>query len=718
MGKRPAARDVENALQKALNLAKMTDKTDKVYYSQLFYAFLTDESEYGLMSVLKQSNMIPIDVFVEKIKDVIANLPKIEEGQVLYYKNNKHDIYSPSLNRILDVAAQNTDFDEYNYADVVLNAYSINHELSSLFKEFHLQKKKLGREIEAYMVDVMFKDGVYITTDADFTEEMLIAEESSRHSKKGDGKEKRSEIDAYTTNITKSIIKELENPCIGRDKELVECMTHLKKFGKNSIVLLGDAGVGKTKLVDGLAWCYHKYIDPTTSFYELNLAAMMAGTTYRGMFEERANTLLKTLTANKGQIVLFIDELHTITGAGEDSKLDFSNILKPYLASGKVTVIGATTYEEYKLRLEKDKAIKRRFQPIHIEELDKENTIHILRKLSEKWKQISEIEIDEKALDDIYWFCDKYLVDLTFPDKAITVLDELYARKKISNTDFFTKFTNNNVSNEKRITSFETRQYLTTKYGVNLEPNISRIKSEAIGQESIIDEIVQKLKLKHLLNQKGKPKGSFLFAGRQGSRKSTVAKLLGKEFYGDKGLIVVDCAQYSEAMSINDFLGSPKGYVGYESGVSVLDKIKKQKRGILVFENIDKAHTSFQDLLLRPLSEGRILDREANDISVEEFTFIFTTNAISTSNKIAFGTNSNTTINSSRFSRDFLGKMEYTFMFNPPNTDTLKKVYELKAIDYGLNEAQIAKFISSVDFENVGGLDGLLENFVVAELGL
>ena len=437
-------------------------------------------------------------------------------------------------------------------------------------------------------------------------------------------KKKSSSIKEFTTELT-AIAKDFDD-VIGREKEINRVMQILVRRKKNNPVLVGEAGVGKTAIVEGLAKKIALNKVPkqlqNKKIYSLDIGSLIAGTKYRGEFEKRMKVILDELKKDK-EPILFIDEIHMIVGAGAagNSSMDVANLLKPALSRGEIRCIGATTYEEYKNHFEKDKALNRRFQKIDIKEPSIEDTIKILKGLKNRYEEFHNVRYSEEALKSAASLAKKYLREKFLPDSAIDLIDEAGAKFKLKGKKLITK-----ADIESIVASIANIPKSATNNEIeklrNLEVNL---KSKVFGQDIAIKELVKVIKRKKAgLTREDKPIGSFLFVGPTGVGKTEIAKqlanILGINF------LRFDMSEYQEKHSVAKLIGSPPGYVGYEKGGLLTESIRKQPHTVLLLDEIEKAHPDIVQILLQVMDNATLTDNDGRKADFRNVILIMTSN--------------------------------------------------------------------------------------------
>ena len=509
-------------------------------------------------------------------------------------------------------------------------------------------------------------------------------------------------LDKYGKNLTLVASQNKIDPVIGREKEIERAIQILSRRTKNNPVFIGDPGVGKTSVAEGLAANIASGNVPDNLvgkvLYTLDMGSMLAGAKYRGEFEERIKQVVDEVVKN-GNIILFIDELHTIIGAGStgESTIDASNILKPVLSRGDIQIIGATTIDEYRKHIEKDSALERRFQPVLITEPTKEETIKILEGLREKYESHHNVKITDEAIVAAVDLSIRYITDRFLPDKAIDLIDESASRVRLREINSQKSILNS----EKYILSKEINDELNRDIGKNLDLDISTKSSQGIVNieipkksyigivdKEIIAEVVELwtgvpvnkiveeeaerlLNLEEILHGRvvgqdqavksisrairrsraglkdpKRPIGSFLFLGPTGVGKTELCKALAEVQFGDENQIIrIDMSEYMEKHAVSKLIGSPPGYVGYNEGGQLTEKVRRNPYSVVLFDEIEKAHDDVFNILLQILDDGRLTDSKGRMVDFKNTILIMTSNVGATKiNKknhqvLGFGTN-------------------------------------------------------------------------------
>ena len=477
------------------------------------------------------------------------------------------------------------------------------------------------------------------------------------------------------------------DPVIGRETEVQRLITVLLRRTKSNPVLIGEAGVGKTAVVELLAQKISKEQVPPQligkRIFEIDLAGMLAGTKFRGQFEERLKNVIKALEKHQ-EIIAFIDEIHLLAGTGSaEGAMDAANILKPALARGKIKLIGATTFDEFKKSIEKDSALNRRFQSVQVEEPSLNETIDILKGLREKYEKYHNIEVSDEVLGEIVDMSARYIFDRQMPDKAIDILDEagaLAVSEKVSKPNKISEFSREiEKLNEKQIRAAENEDFegaalyktrisqlrkklseeeqkaksskkinLTSDYvarAISLKTNIpvqkisknqakilqnleKHLSKKVIGQSEAIEKISKAIRRnKSGISDENRPIGSFIFLGPTGVGKTELSRQLANEvFGGSKSLIKIDMSEFGEKHKTSQLLGAPAGYVGYGEGGTLTEKVRRQPYSVVLFDEIEKAHPDTFNLLLQLLEDGELTDSQGRKVSFKNTVVILTSN--------------------------------------------------------------------------------------------
>ena len=458
-------------------------------------------------------------------------------------------------------------------------------------------------------------------------------------------------LDAYGRDLTRLALQGKLDPVVGREQEIARTLRILSRRRKNNPILLGEPGVGKSAIVEGLAQQLIHTDAPELQdkrIISLDMAVLVAGTMYRGQFEERMKNVLQELRRHP-EIILFIDEIHTLMGAGNGSgSLDAAGILKPALARGEVQCIGATTLEEYKKTIEKDGALERRFQKIIVPPATADETKSILERLAPFYSDYHHVNYSPEAIEACVRLADRYITDRAFPDKAIDVLDEAGAlvsgrqdppTAQPSNTQ--TAQPSNSPTAEGTPTVSDTDiaevvsiisgvpvQRVATAEGQRLRELDATLRSRVIGQDEAVSQVVKAIRRSRMgLADPGRPIGSFFFLGPTGVGKTYLAQCLAEEMFGSKDALVrFDMSEYAEKHTASLMVGAPPGYVAHEEGGRLTEAVRRKPYSIILFDEIEKAHPDIFNVLLQVLDEGRLTDRQGHTVDFRNTIIIFTSN--------------------------------------------------------------------------------------------
>ena len=552
-------------------------------------------------------------------------------------------------------------------------------------------------------------------------------------------------IDELGTNLTERARSGQIDPVIGRDNEVKRMIETLNRRNKNNPVLIGEPGVGKTAIAEGLALKMVEGDVPTKllnkEVYLLDVASLVANTGIRGQFEERMKQLIEELQ-NNPEIIVFIDEIHLLVGAGtaESSQMDAGNILKPALARGDLQIIGATTLKEYR-QIEKDAALERRFQPIIVKEPTQEEATLILQGLKDRYEKFHEVTYSDDVIESFVTLSNRYIQDRFLPDKAIDLMDEVGSRHNLANSEQDTaslekkmkdiveakekaaeeenyeeaanlryqeiqlqkqldKANEQPQAKKDEITVEDVQLIVEEKTGIpvtklqseeqaQMRDLATNLRENVIGQDSAVDHIAKAVRRSRAgLKSKNRPIGSFLFVGPTGVGKTELSKVLAEELFGTKDALVrLDMSEYMERHAVSKIIGSPPGYVGHEEAGQLTEKIRHNPYSIILLDEIEKAHPDVQNMFLQIMEDGHLTDSHGRTVSFKETVIIMTSNAGTGKKEISVGFEkqdesvTQLEVLSDFFKPEFLNRFDAIVTFNELSKENL-----LQIVDLMLNE--------------------------------
>lgn len=557
------------------------------------------------------------------------------------------------------------------------------------------------------------------------------------------GKKKRKYLDTYGINLTKRALNNEVDRVIGRDREIDRVIQILNRRTKNNPVLIGEPGVGKTAIAEGLAVRITDKKVPAKLYdaevYLLDLTAIVAGTQFRGQFESRMKSLIDEAKDN-GNIILVIDELHNIIGAGDvqGGAMNAANILKPALSKGEIQVIGATTLEEYRKHIEKDSALARRFQPVIVDEPSEQETIEILKGIRQYYEEYHQVIIPDEVIASAVKLSERYINDRYLPDKAIDVIDEASSRANLKNlglvelkslkqelavieektkeaaqnTDYekAAEYKADQCRVEKQIKETEDKckdVFLTTddiaavieawtkipvksvteEEAIKLLSLEERLHRRVIGQDKAVEDLSKAIRRNRLGFRKMKKPSSFIFVGPTGVGKTELVKALACELFGSEdALIRIDMSEYMEKHTVSKLIGAPPGYVGYDEGGQLTEKVRRKPYSVILLDEIEKAHPDVFNMLLQILEDGRLTDNQGRTVYFDNTVIIMTSN-LGTDFKasgIGFSIEQNKAMEShvkdelrQFFRPEFLNRVDDTIIFKNLSKEELYKIIEL-----------------------------------------
>jgi ATP-dependent Clp protease ATP-binding subunit ClpA len=541
-------------------------------------------------------------------------------------------------------------------------------------------------EKKSICVYYLEKGGIDKAKFAEFINNELEEEQSEEEEMSS---EARRALRAFTTNLNDQVKKGKVDPIIGRAEELESLALALGRRSKNNVLMVGDPGVGKTAIAEGLAYNIENGNVPSFlkeyKVYNLDIGAMLAGSKYRGDFEERFKLVLQALQ-KQGKTIMFVDEAHMMSGAGAaggNSSNDLANMLKPALTKGDLKVVASTTWEEYRKYFEKDRALMRRFQRVVVGEPSKETTKEILTGIKKYYEDYHNTIITQEAIDAAVKLSVKYQSDKKLPDKAIDLIDVACARFKVNDDESEEKIvTEENIQFElAKMLNLPTEQVAEreTSNLANLEANIKKV---VYGQDTAIEQIVDKI----LVSQAGlkaddKPVGAFVFMGPTGTGKTETAKALANQL--GVTLVRIDMSEYMEKHSVSKLIGSPPGYVGHEENAGILiTKLQESPNCVLLLDEIEKAHPDVSQILLQVMDNGKLTGSNGKEADARNCTLILTTNLgakDAEKNTIGFGGDGDNHVYEDKalkkfFSPEFRNRLDGVIIFNKLGKPVMMKI--------------------------------------------
>ena len=690
----------------------------------------------GVAAKVLEENGVDVNRVIDLVSQLIAPNPTIQTAS--------RTTYTPRARRVI----------ENSYREAVrfkANQIGTEHILIAILRESDSVAGRLlntmGINIQKLYLDLLSAMG----EDAPAVRDDLQSGRGSRNTNA------TPTLDEYSRNLTQMAREGKLDPVIGREKEIRRLIQILSRRTKNNPCLIGEPGVGKTAVVEGLAQMIASGDVPDTiadkRVMTLDLSGMVAGSKYRGEFEERIKRVIAEVVES-GDVLLFIDEIHTIIGAGgAEGALDASNILKPSLARGELQLIGATTVNEYRKYIEKDAALERRFQPVMVDEPTEEESVAILKGLRSRYEEHHRVEITDEALEAAVKLSSRYINDRFLPDKAIDLIDEASSRVRLMNytkpekireleakigqleeekeqaikTEAYEKAGEIKKKQQKmrdRIAQIENKwqeERLSKKLIVG-ENEIAQVVSgwtkipvqkleegeserlrnlegilhqRVVGQEEAVTAVSKAIRRGRVgLKDPRRPIGSFLFLGPTGVGKTELSKALAEAMFGtESSLIRVDMSEDMEKHSVSKMIGSPPGYVGYEEGGQLSEKVRRNPYSVILFDEIEKAHPDVFNILLQVLDDGHITDAQGRKIDFKNTVIIMTSNAgaenIISPKRLGFGTAGDAKADYSfmkdrvmeevrrLFKPEFLNRIDEIIVFHQLNKENMKRIVEI-----------------------------------------
>lgn len=729
-------RSFTSKAQKALKLAEKASKTMQHNYigtEHLLLGLLREGT--GVAARVLMDNKVDADQLLDLIENLIA-----PSGQTLVADT---DGWTPRAQQIIENAGREAE--RFSSREI-----GTEHLLIAMIKETECAASRLLNTLSINSQKIYVDTLVAMGEDSNRYKEDFSNGKPSR--KKSSGSTPM--LDQYSRDLTKLAAEKQLDPVIERNDEIQRVIQILSRRGKNNPCLIGEPGVGKTAIVEGLAQRIVMGLVPDTvadkRVATLDLSGMVAGSKYRGEFEERIKKVIWEVT-QAGNILLFIDEIHTIIGAGgAEGAIDASNILKPALARGEVQLIGATTIEEYRKYIEKDAALERRFQPVKIEEPTREQAIEILMGLRSSYEEHHHVVITDEGIAAAVDYSIRYINDRFLPDKAIDLMDEAASKVRLAGyaapknlteseqklAEYDAKIEqaliDDDIEEASRISAKkqeaeEKYQKLLKKYQKNANKKTLTVGAEemadvvsswtkipvqkleegeaaklrrlekslhkrVVGQEEAVSAVAKAVRRGRVgLKDPNRPIGSFLFLGPTGVGKTEITKALAEVMFGnEQAMIRVDMSEYMEKHSVSSMIGSPPGYVGYEEGGQLSEKVRRNPYSVILFDEIEKAHPDVFNILLQVLDDGHITDAHGRKVDFKNTIIIMTSNAgaqaIISPKKLGFGAGEDEQQNYERmkegvmeevkriFKPEFLNRIDETIVFRTLNKDDMKKI--------------------------------------------
>lgn len=790
-------------------------------------AFRLSSSQIGpehlLLGILKQKNSILTDLFSKLNIEPDSIINELEEKVLLSQTVNVDDNQMEELalnemaNNILKLSVLEARLQHNMFVDANHVVLAILHDRSNNGAKEILEQNQISyKEIVEYIQQKnQITNGLELSDD----------EEDIQRSPNSDKSDKRSAntaqinqtktpiLNNFSIDLTQAARDGKLDMVVGREKEIQRVIEILCRRKKNNPILIGEPGVGKSAIAEGLAQMIAKrHTSPllyNKRIVSLNMTAIVAGTKYRGQFEERIQALLKEIEDNP-DIIVFIDEIHTLIGAGSTpGSMDAANIMKPALARGVIQCIGATTLDEYRNSIEKDGALERRFQKVLIEPTSYDQTLSILKNIKDRYERHHSVNYTDEAIEACVKLTERYITDRSFPDKAIDALDEVGSKVQIKNA----KMPPSIIEKEKQIKDVEEekRQAVsgqnfekaaelrdrqsqlekelqtlneewTEEYGRHRETvtekdvaevvsvmsgipvqRIERsegsrlrnldieLKQQIIGQDDAIDKIVRCIKRNRIgMRDPNKPIGVFMFLGPTGVGKTFLAKKLAEMMFGSQdSLIRIDMSEYSESFNTSRLIGAPPGYVGYESGGQLTEKVRRHPYSIVLLDEIEKAHSNVFNMLLQVLDDGRLTDGNGRTVDFRNTIIIMTSNsgtrqlrefgksigfnmsgeANDDSSQKEYARNIIKKYMSKQFTPEFLNRLDEIVTFDQLDRNSIRKIIDIelktlfsriKELGYSVDITDTAKdFVASKGYDSQFGarpLKRAIQNYIENQL--
>lgn len=620
---------------------------------------------------------------------------------------------------------------------------NITNQMSNVFQDIDIEKMDSENPFVNLFNDIIPDKDQNFKPKANNVDSDINETESTVKSEKKSRRKKKKYLDTYGTNLTDKAIDKQIDRIIGRNREIDRVIQILNRRTKNNPVLIGEPGVGKTAIAEGLAVRIAEKQVPAKLFdaevYLLDLTAIVAGTQFRGQFEGRMKAIIDEAKELEN-IILVIDEVHNIMGAGEvhGGVMNAANILKPSLAKGEVQVIGTTTLEEYRKHIEKDSALERRFQPVLVEEPTVEETIEILKGIKGYYEEYHKVKISDEVIDAAVRLSERYITDRFLPDKAIDVIDEAGSRVNLKNQGFVElealredlkrvqglKEAAATSDNYEKAAEYKMEEFNIEDKIKKLEKSCSEVKvtvddvayvieawtkipvqritseeaakllnleeilhKRVIGQHEAIVSLSKAIRRNRSGFRKKKKPASFIFVGPTGVGKTELAKALSCELFGsEEAMIRIDMSEFMEKHTVSKLIGAPPGYVGYDEGGQLTEKVRRRPYSVILLDEIEKAHSDVFNMLLQILEDGRLTDSQGRTVFFENTVIIMTSNAGTSFNVNTFGFAREGYIAlesrvkdalKQTFRPEFLNRVDETVVFTHLSTEELRQIVDL-----------------------------------------
>ena len=725
--------------------------------------------EHLLLAMMRMKDGPVFDIFQRlsiKKEDIKLSLEmKLNYTNSLFQQTNVEELLlNESANNILKLAVLEARMQHEQCVDEQHLLLAILHDRSENEAKQILENKNIHyTDVLNLLKAPQTKDALQLPEEDEEETEDQSSQATQTATNSPKGKSKTPVLDNFSTDLTRAALEGKLDPCVGREQEIQRVMEILGRRKKNNPILIGEPGVGKSAIVEGLAQmiaqrkCSPMFFN--RRIVSLDMTGVVAGTKYRGQFEERIRALLKEIEQTPN-IIVFIDEIHTIIGAGSTpGSMDAANIMKPALARGVIQCIGTTTLDEYRNSIEKDGALERRFQKVLVEPTTAEQTLQILYNIKDRYEDHHHVEFSEDAIIACVKLTERYMTDRAQPDKAIDAMDETGARvhlrnaqippeidelekqldeikdkkhQAVSNQNYElaagyrdrqsalekqlaevqTKWLAGNSEERQTVTEVEVSdvvsmmtgipvQRMAESEGVRLKDMAPKLKASIIAQDAAIDKMVKAIQRNRVgLKDPNHPIGAFMFLGPTGVGKTYLAKKLAEQMFGSAdALIRVDMSEYTESFNVSRLIGAPPGYVGYEEGGQLTERVRRKPYSIVLLDEIEKAHGNVFNLLLQVLDEGRLTDGNGRFVDFRNTVIIMTSNAGTRQlkefgNGIGF-TASTLGINmnekdreharsiiqkalSKQFSPEFLNRLDEIITFDQLDMEAIKRIIDVE----------------------------------------